>query len=57
MEKTIKPKEIGKIKLNQLSKQELEEREMKVLKGGRCPCCDKCAADPKAEEDAESVGY
>jgi natural product precursor len=31
-------KKIGKLKLNQLSKSELEKREMNFLKGGGCYC-------------------
>lgn len=31
-------KQIGKLKLNQLSKAELNEREMNFIKGGSCSC-------------------
>jgi natural product precursor len=31
-------KQIGKLKLNQLSKAELNEREMNLIKGGACGC-------------------
>jgi natural product precursor len=31
-------KKLSKLKLTQLSKAELEERQMNVLKGGACPC-------------------
>jgi natural product precursor len=37
---------LGKLKLNQLSKSELEQGSMRVLKGGRrCGCEDACKAD------------
>jgi natural product precursor len=32
-------KNLGKLKLNQLSKAELENREMNVLRGGACDGC------------------
>lgn len=35
-------KTLGKLKLNQLSKNELEKRDMKVIKGGACGCSDVC---------------
>ena len=47
MESTSKPKEIGKIKLNQLGKSELEKREMSALKGGEYEACfGKCGNYP-----------
>ena len=36
-------KTLGKLKLNQLCKEELENESMRVLKGGRCGCDDVCA--------------
>ncbi|MDR1371076.1 MAG: TIGR04149 family rSAM-modified RiPP [Dysgonamonadaceae bacterium] len=37
-------RKLGKIKLNQLSKDELDQRKMNALKGG-CSCYDKCHGD------------
>ena len=42
MEKISKPREIGKIKLNELSKAELESRQMNALKGGSGCACFGC---------------
>lgn len=39
-------KTLGKLKLNQLSKAELEQREMNALRGGcKCPCPCACGLD------------
>ena len=40
--KNKKMKKLGKLKLNQFSKAELEKREMNALKGG-CSCACPCA--------------
>ena len=54
-------KELKKIKLNQLSKDDLEKETMKVLKGGRCDCGDvncKTGGEELAEElEAIEDGY
>jgi natural product precursor len=38
IKKLIKMKKLSKLKLNQLSKTELEKREMNMLNGGTCAC-------------------
>ena len=38
-------KTLGKLKLNQLNKEELENETLKVLKGGRCSDCDDVCAN------------
>lgn len=43
---------LGKLKLNKLSENELEKREMKVLKGG-CTCMDGCS--PNTSVGSSSV--
>ncbi|WP_439809360.1 TIGR04149 family rSAM-modified RiPP [Parabacteroides distasonis] len=43
---------LGKLKLNKLSENELEKREMKVLKGG-CSCMDGCS--PNSHVGSSSV--
>lgn len=42
MEEKQEKKVLGKLKLNKLSENALEKREMKVLKGG-CDCPDYCS--------------
>ena len=50
-------KRIGKISLSQLSKRELEDRNMNALRGGRgeceCGCNCQCYGDPGCKEDTE----
>lgn len=46
-------KKIEKIKLNELSKKELDTRQMKVLKGGDY-CSDKCGTKSPPSADATS---
>lgn len=46
-----KTKTLGKLKLNQLSKNELEKRAMKVLKGG-CGCMDGCSPHTSVSSSA-----
>ena len=55
---------LGKLKLNQLSKNELEQDSMRVLKGGRrCGCEDACLTDWGTythglfKLDSEEYGY
>ena len=47
-------KTLGKLKLNQLSKDELERETMKVLKGGRCECFNKWCSGT-TDYDLESM--
>lgn len=42
MEKNKEERVLGKLKLNKLSENALEKREMRVLKGG-CGCDDGCS--------------
>ncbi len=51
-----KTKTLGKLKLNQLSKNELEKRAMKVLKGG-CGCQSACSKYSPSDSALESNGY
>lgn len=52
MKENQEKKVLGKLKLNKLSENALEKREMKVLKGG-CGCEDACA--PHTSVDNHSV--
>ena len=45
-------KTLGKIKLNQLCKIELEQREMKVLRGG---CGDRCSCEANNCKTADAT--
>ena len=43
-------KKLSKLKLNQISKNELEQRAMNALRGGGCGTC-SCSCDCKKEEN------
>ncbi|MDR0602922.1 MAG: TIGR04149 family rSAM-modified RiPP [Bacteroidales bacterium] len=43
-------KKLGKIKLNQLSKDELIQREMSALRGGNCCCTCDCSCTCSCNE-------
>ena len=45
------------IKLNQISKKELEKKTMKVLKGGRCGCEDGCKPNSSVSFGAVSDSW
>jgi natural product precursor len=52
-------KNLGKLKLNQLSKVDLEKREMNFLKGGGCCACACAGSYPETTNEAtnDSFGY
>lgn len=43
MKNESEKKSLGKLKLNKLSVNALEKREMRALKGGRCVCAEYCS--------------
>ena len=45
-------KDLGKMKLNKLKKNEMEKKTMKVLKGGRCSCNEACSPVTSISFDA-----
>lgn len=49
-------KTLGKLKLNQLSKNELDKRAMKVIKGG-CGCQAACNMYSPSASSLEAEGY
>lgn len=51
-------KTISKLKLNQLSKAELERRDLNQIKGGECCCSCACAGPSSTSDNARSnQGY
>ncbi len=49
-------KKLGKLKLNQLSKTEIEKREMNALRGG-CACAAYCGCQYEGEQCSSGDSY
>ena len=52
-------KKLSKLKLNQLSKNELEQQKMNALRGGdtcRCGCQCSCECDCKSQSESKDLG-